>query len=61
MRLLVILAMLLETVVTKVTATEFSSVSTEVVGVVVDVVVVADISVKVDGILGHHRYSVKRT
>jgi hypothetical protein len=49
--------MLLETVVTKVTATEFSSVSTEVVGVVVDVVVVVvvDISVKVDGILGHHR------
>ena len=61
MRLLVKLAMLLETVVTKVTATEFSSVSTEVVGVVVDVVVVADISVKVDGKLGHHRYSVKRT
>ena len=53
--------MLLETVVTKVTATEFSSVSTEVVGVVVDIVVVSDISVKVDGILGHHRYSVKRT
>ena len=59
MRLLVRLAMLSETVVTKVTATELAVVSTSATedgGVVVDiVVVVVDISVMVDGILGHHR------
>ena len=53
MRLLVRLAMLLETVFTKVTATELAVVSTsstEDGGVVVDVVVVVvDISVKVRG------------
>jgi len=51
--------MLSETVVTKVTATELAVVSTSATedgGVVVDVVVVVvDISVNLDGILGHHR------